>query len=277
MKQTILVPTDFSNNALVATRYAMELAKTLQADLHFLHAYQPFTSAFQSPLANKTDAERAEIGAQKGIASFIDAIDDISSVSYTWSIRQAGLMDAITDYIDSHTVGLVVMGTHGASGVRKDLLGSNTYDVAKKIKLPLLVVPEHTSSFKLGDIVFFTDYQQNDVKTLRSFEALFKDSSLSCKLVHIHHSTIAPSEIDEKKLNDWCEKLKKETSMDRMTAELYHLPESSDSVANILDQLGADMTLITLVDSRGFFQRLLSKSLARAIILNPKTPVLLTS
>ena len=74
MRQIILVPTDFSNNSLTATYYALELAQNMHVDIHILHAYRPFTSAFQSPLANQTDEQRARLGAEKGLADFTEKL-----------------------------------------------------------------------------------------------------------------------------------------------------------------------------------------------------------
>lgn len=278
MKQTILIPTDFSNNALVATNYAIELANKLDANVHILHAYQPFTSAFQSPLANKTDEQRATLGAQKGLAELIGKLDNGSNVAVTSSIEKNGLLvDAITDYIKENSVCLVVMGTHGASGRRKDLLGSNTYDVAKDVSRPLLIVPEHTNLFKLDNVVFFSDYQHGDIKTLSSFDTVFGNMHVSCTLIHIHEDKEVPQENDRHKLDVWKGVLEKKIRMENLSTELVHVPENVEAVNGILERLNADMTLITLVDARNFFKKLVHKSLARAIILNPQTPVLLTS
>lgn len=277
MKQTILVPTDFSNNALVATRYAMELAKKIEANVHILHVYRSFTSAFQSPLANETDEQRAKLGAKKGLAEFIEKLDNGSDVPVTSSIEKNSILEAITEYIGENNVCLVVMGTHGASGMRKDLLGSNTYDVAKDVPRPLLIVPEHTASFKLRNVAFFSDYQQGDIKSLSSYDALFGNMNLSCTLVHIHEDKKAPQESEQQKLAEWKATLEKETSLENLSTELVHAPENVDAVNGILKRLNADMTLITLVDARSFFEKLLHKSLAREIIINPQTPVLLTS
>ena len=277
MKKTILVPTDFSSNALTATRYALEIAKKIGANIHILHAYRPFTSAFQSPLANETDVERATMGAQKGLSEFMQKIDDDPHVSVDSSIENNGILEAITSYIDKNNVCLVVMGTHGASGWRKDLLGSNTYDVAKDVSRPLLIVPEHTASFEFKNVVFLSDYTQGDSKSLSSFDSLFGHLDPSYTLVHIHEDKKAPQEIEQQKLVEWKAALEKENPRANLSTELAHVPENVDAVNEILKRLNADMTLITLVDARNFFEKLLHKSLARAIILNPQTPVLLTS
>lgn len=277
MNQTILVPTDFSNNSLIAARYGIELARKMKVRVHLFHAYTSFTSAFQSPLANETDEQRAKIGAEKGLAEFIEKLGKHADVQLTSGTAKNNLLDAINQYIREDDVRLVVMGVYGASGTRKDLLGNNTYDVAKDVSRPLLIVPEHTNSFKLKNVVFFTDYQQGDVKSLTNFNTLFGDIHPSCTLVHIHEGKDVPTAEDLRKLEQWKEVLEKQSPVKSLSTEMAHVPENVEAVNEILDKLKADMTVITLIDARGFFKKLLHKSLARAIILNPQTPVLLTS
>jgi len=277
MKQTILVPTDFSENSLIAARYSIELARKMKAQIHLFHVYTSFTSAFQSLLANETDEQRAAIGAEKGLAEFIEKLRKHSDVQVTSGTVKNSLLEAINHYIRENDVCLVVIGAHGVSGTRKDLLGSNTYDVAKDVSRPLLIVPEHAESFKLENVVFFSDYQQGDIKSLSSFNSLFGAIQPHCTLVHIHEERNAPTNDDQRDLEQWKATLEKETPVKTLSAEIVHAPENMEAVSGILNRLKADLTLITLIDARSFFKKLLHKSLARAIVLNPQTPVLLTS
>jgi len=276
MKQTILVPTDFSNNSLTATYYAIELAKRIHADIHILHTYRPFTSAFQSPLANQTDEQRAQLGAEKSLADFMEKLDIDRSVNVTTGIVKSTILDAVKNYLDQNNVCLVVMGTRGASGIRYDVLGSNTYDLAKHITHPMLIVPEHAAPFKLNKVVFFTDYQEKDVNTFRGLLSLLdKSISLSCTLVHIDEDGQS-KDTDRVKLREWQEMLAAKTDFNNLSAEIVHLQENVDSVNEILNRSQADLTILTLIGGKSFFEKLFHKSLARAIILNPKTPVFLT-
>ena len=276
MRQIILVPTDFSNNSLTATYYALELAQNMHVDIHILHAYRPFTSAFQSPLANQTDEQRARLGAEKGLADFTEKLGNDYSVNITTGIVKSSLLDGVDNYIAQNNVCMVIMGTRGASGVRTDVLGSNTYDLAKHIAQPMLIVPEYATPFRLNKVVFFTDYQKKDVNTLRSLQSLLgKSAPISCTLVHIHENG-RPTDADLAELKEWQEMLTTKVDFDDLSSELVHVQENVDSVNEILDRLQADLTLLTLIGGRNFFEKLFHKSLARAIILNPKTPVLLT-
>lgn len=272
MKQAILVPTDFSNNALTATQYALNLALVLRADIHLLHAYSVFTSPFQSQLANETDGRRAKLGAEKGMRDFLGRLSGDTCVTITSSIVKMEVPEAISAYLSSNAIRLIIMGTHGTSGPRKDLLGSNTYDVAKQSEIPMVVVPENNKGFKLERVVFFTDYQDNDIHVLNTMRNLIDIEPKGCTLVHIAKSD---SEEQKKLLADWADKLVETSEYKGLDTLLVTNREQLSVVNDTIDQLDADLCLLTLVGGRNFFEKLFHKSLARDIILNPKVPVLL--
>lgn len=273
MKKTILVPTDFSTNALIATEYALSLARILHSDIHVLHAYSVFTSAFQSQLANETDSQRAKLGAEKGMREFLEKIDTEGGVTITSSIIKMNVIEAVSQYTSNQNVILIIMGTHGTSGPRKDLLGSNTYDVAKHSTVPLLVIPENSKKFKLDRAVFFTDYQDGDIRVLTTMKRLLGTQIKSCTFVHIAKQDTAD---ERQKLLAWVDKLKEESGHNSLDSYLVSDKERLAVVNDTIDQLGADLCLLTLVGGRSFFEKLMNKSLAREIILNPKVPILLT-
>ena len=78
-------------------------------------------------------------------------------------------------------------------------------------------------------------------------------------------------------MDDWKAHLEQKTGWVGLATELVSGSERVEVVDQIIDTLDADLTLLTLVDRTGFFERRFHKSLARAIVLNPKTPVLLTT
>lgn len=277
MIQTILVPTDFSNNAFIATRYALGLARDLGINVHILHAYQPFTSAFQSPLANESDEMRMKGEAEKRMAAFLKALDDTSGVGIRYEIVKQPLMEAIQTQLVAHEKTLLVMGTHGASGTRKELLGSNTYDVAKRIEAPMLIVPEKTVAYQISRIAFFTDYLRSDVHTLRELRRVAPGPSANCTLIHIESGEMRPTGEDVRRLEDWRIKLAKESGFEQLAAQLVHGKETLATVSETIQSLNADLLVLTLAGVRSFFERLMRKSLARAIILNAQTPVFLAA
>jgi len=276
MIQSILVPTDFSENALAAAHVAITLARKWEAAVYLTHAYLPFSSAFQSKHDNEKDEERASAEAQEEMDRFVEALKgDAAGVPLTSALVKANVKDAVERYVTEREIQLVVMGSHG-NGNRNNLLGSRTYDVARTVAVPLLIVPQTTKGFDFSHIAFFTDYQPRDTETLQGFIELFGKRPISeCTLVHIHEKQEEPTEEDIQRLESWKTMLESETGFSSLAAELIHAEENVAVVNEIIDRLQPGLTLLTLVEGRKFFERLMHKSLARAIILQPKTPILL--
>lgn len=278
MIKKIIVPTDFSPYALAATLYAIGLAKKIGGEVFLLHAYKAFRSPFQSELANQTDEQRARIGAEKGMKAFLETIvdkgEDFPGASI---VKKADLVDAIHQCAEEQGTDIVIMGTHGASGLKEDLLGSNTYEVAGSITIPLLIVPENGTMIAIDHVVFFTDYQDGDEEALIRFARLFGDLVITCTLVHIHEQQNPPTDDDRDKLERWRERLEVASGIGRLEPRLVHGKESIQIVEDTIVDLGATHCLLTLVDSKGFFERITHKRLAKAIIHQPKTPVFIVN
>ncbi len=82
MQTTYLIPTDFSDNSLLAARQAVALAVRTGADVHLLHAYRPFRSGFQVSEKNEEDRQAALSEAQLEMESFIGGEIGKSACAY---------------------------------------------------------------------------------------------------------------------------------------------------------------------------------------------------
>lgn len=83
-------------------------------------------------------------------------------------------------------------------------------------------------------------------------------------------------EAEQSRLDEWKTTLEKQVPSGGLVANLVEGEESVSVVEETLARFQADIALLTIVN-RSFFQNLFTKSLARAIVLNPQVPILLTS
>src|SRR5690554_6155999 len=105
MNKTTVVPTDFSSHALIAAKYAIKLSEKMGHDLHMLHGYMAFHSAFQSDRANQTDEKRAIIGAQKGMQSFLQSLGPLAEKPHVSASEvKADLVDAVNGYAKDENI-----------------------------------------------------------------------------------------------------------------------------------------------------------------------------
>jgi nucleotide-binding universal stress UspA family protein len=139
--QRILVPTDFSDCAKRAIDYATELCKSLSATLVVLHIYAPPTVYLPDGVWTlpATDADmRTELNS---------GLEKLAT-----DLRAAGVRDVSTALVEgnaAHEIGrvahdqhcdLIVMGTHGRSGVKHLLLGSVAEQVIRRADCAVLTV-----------------------------------------------------------------------------------------------------------------------------------------
>jgi len=142
--RAILAPTDFSHHAERAVRFACELAGKFEADLHLLHVL-PDTIAPVGPDPSLVTALPAEYyqGAEQ------DAIDALSKVvAASWNspkpVKTAVLwgdaVDGITSYAKEHGIDMIVVATHGRTGLSHVLLGSVAERIVREAPCPVLTI-----------------------------------------------------------------------------------------------------------------------------------------
>lgn len=161
----ILLPTDFSDNALNAVFTAVKLQHETPCNFVVLHVYEPDTRN-TAARQNTTRAGMVYDAMRKDALNKLDqtlkAIAKVSDYAqHTFSVRAepGELTTVMSELVPKHDFDLIVMGTTGATGAKQILLGSNTVRVLKKIRnCPILVVPTKFNFQSLKKIVFPTEY-----------------------------------------------------------------------------------------------------------------------
>ena len=118
----ILVATDFSECAEAAVRAATDYARRFGAGLHVFHVFAPGSIDVARVLA--------------GIAEQVGP-----DVSVEIAATGGDPAEEILRYAQGHSIDLIVMGTHGRSGVSRLLLGNVVDQVMRGAPCPVLVVP----------------------------------------------------------------------------------------------------------------------------------------
>ncbi len=151
----ILLPTDFSEPAKYAQAYATELARQFGADLHLLHVLPELTlplpdapDSWTTPdYALKAHLEAAERQLTEGIPS------DLQGEGRTVRKAMAGIaVQEIVKYATDHEIDLIVVGTHGRTGLFRLLLGSVAEKVVRLAPCPVLTVHPKGHQFLSEDI-----------------------------------------------------------------------------------------------------------------------------
>jgi len=141
MYSRILIPTDGSSPSEAAVKLGLELARNLQAEVTLLYVVEPGVTRIligpeTVPYHPEFSRELAVAGTQaleraEGFAQYL-------GVPVKSELKQGSPSQAILEEAAQHD--LIVMGTHGRSGLDRLLLGSVTHKVLQRSPKPVLVV-----------------------------------------------------------------------------------------------------------------------------------------
>jgi nucleotide-binding universal stress UspA family protein len=144
----ILVPTDFSKFSQVALSYASALAEKFEAELYLLHIVQDLAVFIPDMITVAPPPGPTVEQMTKAVQDAFDRLikdSQLGRFKVHREVREGTPFYEIVRYAKEQSIDLIIMGTHGHTGLTHMLLGSVTEKVVRKAPCPVLTVrhPEH--------------------------------------------------------------------------------------------------------------------------------------
>lgn len=190
--KNILVPTDFSKNSWNAIQYALEFFRTTPCNFYLLHVTSisnyaggespivPTTQVIEKTLLKTSKVKLQELLIRIKKLNSNEDHNFITLSSYDYFI------DAIRNHADEKNIDYIVMGTKGANGVKRAIIGTNTGDLITKVKCPVIVVPENAVFKEPKEVAFPTDYNLfYQTKVLSTISGLAKMFDSTIRILHV--------------------------------------------------------------------------------------------
>ena len=176
----ILVPCDFSAPAINAFQFAVDIASQSKGTVCLLNVIElpVLHDTVIMPVLNfeaellKELKEKAEKSFEKVIKKYsADRVEVVGEVVFGHPSSE------IVEFVKRQNIDLIVMGSHGASGVRELIVGSNAEKVVRNSSVPVLVVKEYSRG-TIRNIVFpntlETDNQEELTMKVKALQDFFK-------------------------------------------------------------------------------------------------------
>lgn len=157
--KTILIPTDFSQNAWHALEYAIRLFKDVHCTFYVLHIGDLKDSSVKR--SSFTIPTNIDPSIKEKLHQLFERIQKlpINKQHHFIALKEYGnFLNIIRKQIVDKNIDLIVMGTKGATGLKEAIIGSNAGDVITKVACNVLVVPDRAMIAPPKEIVFPTDY-----------------------------------------------------------------------------------------------------------------------
>jgi nucleotide-binding universal stress UspA family protein len=266
--KTILIPTDFSQNADRAVEYAIANFASPDVCFWLIHVYHVYyTGAVISiDLDELLQKER-----EKSLKEEVDALKvKYPDITIESRAIQGWLVDVVTKLVDTQSIDLVVMGTKGASGVKGVLLGSNAANIMRNSTAPVILVPDSPVVKSIKRILFATDLQYiNGFNSIQPLHALAKESGAKIEILHI--SDVIPDPIGMNK-----EELRLSTVFNDVDHEFHFRNQVliEDDILDYAHEIEADL-IVVVSRQYGFFYRMLHRSVSRKLSMHTDIPVMI--
>lgn len=274
--KSILVPTDFSQTANNAYLYALHLANHLDLKVYVLNSYlapvlstthggkpELLDNLYEEIELSKFDIYKKNVTELRKLATE----NNLDSSKSIFLFEEGPLLSSIKKTITKEDIYAIVMGTTGSSGVAKAIIGTNTVDVIKNVKKPVLVIPKDAQFKAIEKVAFTTLFREKDKPALQEIVKISQKIRFEVYCINVLNN---PDYITDvlMKSEEWAK------SYDQANLEFVFL-ESTGSVENTINVFLEEnnVDILTVVKrNRGFFDRLINSSLSNQFAFHSQIP-----
>ena len=274
--KSILVPTDFSDQATYALDLAYDIAKKSGASIKVLNVVEaPQGESFSA-------TGEASMGSGINSVYFVQLVENVkqrlveidndsryADVTLEGYVEIGNPYESISRTIVDHEVDLVVMGTRGSSGFEEVFVGSNTEKVVRRAHCPVLAVKEAVHADAIKNIVLATNLRDDHQEL---FTELTKLQQLFDATIHIVRINTPSSFENDRYYKTEMEKFAEQYGLTNYTLNVYNDSDEEDGIIYFAEQIHADMIAIG-THGRSGISRLLSGSIAEDVVNHAKRPV----
>jgi len=287
--RNILFAADFSENSQEAFRVASSLSSETKTRMSVLHVVEPHWVAeepvyFGQPTVQYFDSGPEPNGLEALKRRLIDQYTPNHAIDVTYFVKEGEISSEILSLAEQTGSDLIVMGTHGRTGLRWLLAGSVAISVLRRAHCPVLAlhaaqVPLSTQDFNV--ILHPTDFSESSQAALRVARSLARDLGSRLVLLHVaplevYVSGMIASEPDVQVYRETMEETRKrldgpdlkypvETRMSR--------GDASDEIVRQAEELGCGL-IVMGTHGRTGLGKLLMGNVAESVLPRAHCPVL---
>jgi nucleotide-binding universal stress UspA family protein len=273
----ILVPTDFSKQAMIATEVAADVARRSGAELVLLHVVEEVTGgSFNvegevagSDIEDKLFNHRLLAKARKQLEKAV--LDpSISDVKADGLLRVGNPFHGIRTLMTDKKFDLVVMGTAGHTKLEEMLIGSNTERVVRLAKCPVLTIHKKPATSNFKDIVYATAMAKDEQVFSRIVRRTQQMYNSNIHLVRIN----TPGDFQrDYTVKDYMNRFAKGLGLKNYTISVYNDMNIEEGIIRFADSINADMIAMATHGRTGF-AHVLAGSVAEDVVGHARRPVL---
>ena len=268
----ILVPCDFSDTAVQAFRFAVDIARQSDGEIVLLRVFE-LPVMYDTNLMPALNFEEAFLKDMKSTAE-----DNFKKIKARWAkggpkvdlvIEYGAISLTIARVAEQEDADLIVMGTKGATGLKEFFVGSNTEKLVRSSGVPVIAVKKYVKPASIANIVFPNTLGQGQEKLLMKVKEL--QEFLRARL----HVLFVNTPANFKQDNETQQALKafaKRFMLKDFTLNVFNDFDQESGIRNFANKIGADMIAMGTHGRRGL-NHLMAGSMAEDVVNHIDCPI----
>lgn len=262
--KNVLVPIDFSVPSRMAVNFGVALARKFRARVTLLHVL---------PLPPSPDAEQPLCeDALSELGSLLPPEDE-DDLDLRVVVKAGSIQEEIVATVKEQSTDIVVLGTHGRSGLGRLVIGSTTAGLLRKLAIPMITVSRAVRPLGFKRILFATDFGDASAQGFNFALDLARELHSGILVIHVvnelRNRDIALQESQRRLVSLVAEG--KAYGVDVQTIRVEGPPAKEILKAAV--ETGADLLLLT-IEHKSAFERAVAGSTADKVVREARVPVL---
>ena len=280
--RNILFATDFSSVSTAAMNHALSIAQRYDARIYIAHVIRPDAYQLVPPEAVAMASEQTRRYAEQQMAQLLVS-GHLRGIPHQVLLEQGELWPTLAAMLEQHEIDLIVVGTHGRTGVRKLLLGSAAEEIFRMAPCPVLTVGPHVTGevpteTTLRRILYATDFTAHSDRASAYAFSLAQEHQAHLILLHVVQGAADVSAPGHAKLTEFF--LEQMQQMIPEEADLWCEPEirvdfgtPADEILRLTSEQNADLIVLGVRRSATFAGHL-PPATAYKVVCQATCPVL---
>lgn len=265
----LVIPVDFSTCSANAALYAAELSSLVQVRLTLLHILPIPHIDPNMPVEMATNIQQEqEEKAREQFDSLIRELNRKAAVDIQYELRQGFFLAELEAFIEAEQPDWVVMGTQGATGIKK-LVGSNTSNAIERLRIPVLAIPAETRFYAPKHILYCTDLRTDDYQYVDQLLRIADQLQAKITCLHVCKPSSGPNQV---RVEDFREFFWKELK-DSLTFATLEGEDVEDAIDAYAKENEVDWVAM-LTHRRTLLERIFHKSATRQMAVHTALPLL---
>jgi len=260
----ILVPTDFSPNAENALKVAVQMARRFDGEIFLLHMLElPLGIIDPVSGSNTNDLPEALFFMKLAKKRFKELMsqDYLEGIKVHETVEFHQAFEGIMEISQKHNCDIIIMGSHGATGLKEIFIGSNAEEVVRNSTIPVMIIKNDRPNFVVNNLVFATDCKLKNKHTLSKVKKFAEKIDATLHLVYIN---TANNFVIEEEAQKYLEDFVRGENLKNFTLNIYNDVTVENGILNFATSINAELIGISTHGRKGldhFFNGSISEDL----------------